>query len=425
LLALIDAEGAVLSREDLLRQCWNGTLVGEDAIQRAIHGLRHIAQVTGSGIVVETIPKVGYRLASVDPERLEELLQRGRKALRHELPYPDAQGTAELTEAVTLAPGSARAWGLLALAHRNAAENASPDAATAAVEACEEAARRALELDPRNGDALAALATLRPYFGDWIEAENGLRAVLELDPDNLHAMSHLVTLLQSVGRTNESRRYNDRAALLDPLSPIHQFRRALKFWIDGDGPSADIAIDGAMQLWPHHPAVWNARLMLFAFTGRSSAGLAMLADGAPRPPMLGPPAIDVWRLSLEALDTRLAHDVARARNANLAAAQRSPGFAINAVMVLSALGELDAAFDVTDGCFLRRGPLIGSLWTGHGQMPVNDQRWRRTMLLSTPACAALRTDGRFASLCDGIGLTRYWAERGLRPDYEAQPRGGS
>ncbi len=416
LLALIDAGGAVLSRDDLLRLCWNGAVVSDDAIQRAVQALRRIARATDSDLVIETIPKIGYRLATSDPDRFAELLQRGRKALRNELPWPGAEGVSELTEAVALEPHSAEAWGLLALAHRNAAENSAAEAATLSVEACENAARRALELEPRNGHALAALATLRPYFGDWLAAEDGLVAVLEAAPDNTHAISHLVTLLQSVGRTTDSRLWNERAIALDPLSPIHHFRRALKFWIDGDAAAADLAIDSALQLWPQHPAVWNARLMLFAFSRRASAALAMFDEGAVRPPMIGPGAVEVWRASLLALGTRAPADIAKARSANLMAAQRSPGYAINAVMVLSALGELDAAFTVTDGFFLRRGPLIGSLWTGHGQMPVNDQRWRRTMLLYTPACEALRLDPRFGELCDGIGLTRYWAARGVGPD---------
>jgi hypothetical protein len=81
------------------------------------------------------------------------------------------------------------------------------------------------------------------------------------------------------------------------------------------------------------------------------------------------------------------------------------------------LNELDAAFAVTDGFFLRRGPLVGTLWTGAGQMPVNDQRWRRTMLLFTPACAPMRRDPRFAGLCEGVGFTDYWRRRRIVPDH--------
>ena len=40
LLALTDAQGAVLSREDLLRICWDGRVVGDDAIKLRARRIR-------------------------------------------------------------------------------------------------------------------------------------------------------------------------------------------------------------------------------------------------------------------------------------------------------------------------------------------------------------------------------------------------
>ena len=76
-----------------------------------------------------------------------------------------------------------------------------------------------------------------------------------------------------------------------------------------------------------------------------------------------------------------------------------------------------ATVTVTDGFLLRRGPLIPTLWLGRNDMPVNDQRWRRTMMLFTPACAPLRADPRFAELCQGVGFTDYWRRRNIVPDH--------
>src|SRR6476620_5418244 len=42
LVALADAQGRVLSRDDLLRLCWDGRIVGDDAINRAIAEVRRI-----------------------------------------------------------------------------------------------------------------------------------------------------------------------------------------------------------------------------------------------------------------------------------------------------------------------------------------------------------------------------------------------
>lgn len=438
LLALVDAGGAVVTQDELIERCWNGTIVGVDSIHRAIGEARRVLRAAGARFAIETIPKTGYRLALPDGRAIacgampgdggaigeaetgDEtplLLERCRQLLRHELPDGNVQAIAHLRRATAIDPANAEAWGLLALAHRNAAENGSPETVSEEVQASEAAARRGLAIDPKEGNALTALATLQPYFGDWLAAEDSLRYVLAAAPDNAAAIGHLVTLLQSVGRTQASWEENERAIALEPLSPVHQFRKALKSWILGDDALSDLVIDRAVQIWPRHPAVWNARLMLFAFTGRAEAALAMLDDAEGRPATMAGPALELWRVALRALGARTCKETAAACAAHLDAARRSPGFAWNAVMTLSALGQLDAAFMVTDGLFLRQGPLIGSLWTGQGQMPVNDQHWRRTMFLYTPPCAPMRADPRFTELCDQIGLMRYWERRGVMPDH--------
>lgn len=62
LVALHRAQGAILSRDDLTAECWHGTVVGEDAIQRVIQRLRKAAERSNGAFRIETITKVGYRL---------------------------------------------------------------------------------------------------------------------------------------------------------------------------------------------------------------------------------------------------------------------------------------------------------------------------------------------------------------------------
>src|SRR5512139_630207 len=70
LLAFVEAEGAVLSRDELLRRCWPGVVVGDDAVHRVIAGLRKAAAATGGSFAIETIPRVGYRLELKTPSGL-------------------------------------------------------------------------------------------------------------------------------------------------------------------------------------------------------------------------------------------------------------------------------------------------------------------------------------------------------------------
>lgn len=63
LVVLAMANGAIVSRDDLVRQCWEGRIVGDDAINRVIARLRKLAEDHGDGALrIETITKVGYRL---------------------------------------------------------------------------------------------------------------------------------------------------------------------------------------------------------------------------------------------------------------------------------------------------------------------------------------------------------------------------
>ena len=62
LVALAHAHGEVRSRDDLIFCCWDGTIVGDDAINRVIGKIRHIALQEGAGFKVETLPRIGYRL---------------------------------------------------------------------------------------------------------------------------------------------------------------------------------------------------------------------------------------------------------------------------------------------------------------------------------------------------------------------------
>jgi len=67
LVALVGAKGAVVSREELVRRCWDGRVVGEAAINRCMSRLRALAD-RGDGtrsFQVDTIARVGYRLQAL------------------------------------------------------------------------------------------------------------------------------------------------------------------------------------------------------------------------------------------------------------------------------------------------------------------------------------------------------------------------
>ena len=65
IVALSKAEGAVVTRDELIDSCWDGRIVGEDAIQRVLSRFRHLAtDVAKSSFQLETVRGVGCRLVA-------------------------------------------------------------------------------------------------------------------------------------------------------------------------------------------------------------------------------------------------------------------------------------------------------------------------------------------------------------------------
>lgn len=457
LVAMADVAGAVLSRDDLMQRCWPGMVVGDDAITRTITEIRRIARATGAQFKVETIPRIGYRLviegaepalpaataapdaaqarpplarrrllaagiaaaavaagatwwATGGPRRAPSLVRQARDLLRQEMQIPDSQAAQLLEEALRLTPDDAQIWGLLALARMR-----NNDPVTSS-EGSKQAIEKALALDSTNANALAAQALLQRNLDTWAVTERKLRSVLAIAPDNMAALDALVMQLQASGYSRESGELNDRALSFDGLRPGPLFRKALKLWIHGEGDAADQFAARAAQVWPQHPWVWMAQLVIGAFTGRWQATHDLLDAQEGVHNMLTPLGVVTWRKSLHALERRTSEAIAAAREANRTAARQAPGLAANAIMVLAELGEVDTAYEVIEGLLLRRGPLATQVVSAPGLPVENAATWRNRTWLFTPATASLRRDARFAALAERIGLARYWQERGIAPD---------
>jgi tetratricopeptide (TPR) repeat protein len=305
---------------------------------------------------------------------------------------------------------------LLALASREAAEYAAPAKTAAARRAAELAARRALEINPRQSDALTALALLAPVFGYWTDAERRIRAVLAIDAGNGFARSALGTLQMSTGQVAKCLSNLNWLVQRDPWSPNHQFRRIYTLWSDGRLAEMDRAADWALQSWPNHPAVWFARFWTLAFTGRVPVAFGMLHDAASRPP-LPQQARQLLETSLRAIAGNAPAERREAIALNVAAAVQSPAGAISAIMILSQLGAADEAYQVAQGFLLQRGRLLTKQRHPQPTLPLTDQHQRMAMMLWIPVTNTLRMHPDFKALCEGIGLVDYWRQAGTGPDF--------
>jgi len=462
LLVLADAAGQVVTREILFQRCWGGVYVGDDSLNRAIGAVRKIAaEVAGGSFEIETIPRTGYRLVgdirSLDQangeqavqgnrvsrrtvvagaaliaaatgglglwsvrrsqadQRFEELMDRGDQALRYNDPSDDP--SQYFQQAVAMQPDDAKAQGLFAYSQSMRADHGDQVRVGDAAAQAERAARAALALDPKEPNARLAETLLQRSMLDFAATEDRLRSVLATDPHNVSAMRNLWSLLQSTGQSRAGFALVERAISVDPLAPISQYPLAQFLWILGRNAEADRVIDRAMQVWPAHRYVRFARFTIYTYTGRTRAALAMLNDAKTRPQDYSSTEVALWRKSLPALDQRTPVSIAAARSANLDAAKQNPGLAKQAVLVLSALGEIDAAFEIANQLLLFRHPVEVRAQAGP-RPPAKSTGWRFAPWLFTPPVAPMRADPRFAALCDGIGLTEYWTKRGITPDYQ-------
>jgi len=132
----------------------------------------------------------------------------------------------------------------------------------------EAAARRALELDPRQAIAEVALGNVYKERREWSEAEAHFLRALAIDPDNGEAHQQYAESLTNTARFAEALRGMRRAVELDPTSPI---RLHVLGYILGHNRRYAEAIaryEQALRLSPGMPLPTNGLLFTLEFLGR-------------------------------------------------------------------------------------------------------------------------------------------------------------
>jgi len=455
LLQLVERQGEVLRRRELFEHLWGNAQVGDDSLNRLVQSLRRALDQTSKGaVLIETVPRVGYRLiAELEGEattslvtrrtatavaastalalvgaglwrvrsearaaEVERWTDRGDILLRDAPPMQAGEAVPPLRSALDLDPGNARSLGLLALAEETRANNGGSANPGETLRLAEASARAALQSDPNEPHARLAMVDMKSSSLDWSQIEDRLEALRASAPTNLHVLGSLTSFLQGAGRTSRSWIYNEQVAAAAPASPTPQWRRALRLWTAGRTDDALHLSERLLPLWPRHALVWNARFMILAFSGRIGAATAMLRDPVGPRGNAHPARPDQWLPTLDAFAEPTRARIAKAREANLAAAKLNPGQAMYAAMVLSHLGELDAAFVVIDALLFSKGPLVASRPNVPRSFVANSPSWCWTQWMFMPPVEAVRRDARFEGVCEEIGLSRYWRTRGVGPD---------
>ena len=137
-----------------------------------------------------------------------------------------------------------------------------------------------------------------------------------------------------------------------------------------------------------------------------------------RPPDIRAESFDLPMASARALNSHAPEDIERAMRMNLEAARHGSGHAENAMNFASAIGQLDQAFEIAAAYFFNRGYVVPNLRFDGPQHAATSLSERKTVYLFLPPTEAMRRDPRFPALVRDLGLTQFWRESGVPPDYQ-------
>lgn len=248
----------------------------------------------------------------------------------------------------------------------------------------EEAARRALELDSTLAEAHTSLGLKRGLLEwRWTAAEARIRRAIELNPSSSTARLWYSQVLNALGRHEAALAQAGRAAELDPLSPFirtnHAYRYVFLRGRQGEGIShvrASLELDD--DNWVSHWTLGH----LYTGMGRDAEALARYERALALSGGGIEPLPDLARAAAAVGDTSRAREVL-ARLEGRADSSWVP--AIFFAKVHFALGHRDEGFR-----WLERS--------------ADERDFRLPFFLRRPSVGPIRSDPRFRSLLERMGL---------------------
>lgn len=468
LIALADAGGRVVSRDELIENCWRGRVVGEDAINRVIGKLRRVAAASGGAFRVETVARSGHRLLcdSVGPEALgvefaapaavrawrpiwwlapasavalfivfvpwrreptpighppapasmpaavTDLETRGLSLMFENTPDQTAEGVGYLRQATALAPRAAPVWGSLAMSYVLSLGWAPPGERAAVAARVRDAADRGLALDPRESRSAAALVSLEPTFGRWSAKAAALAAAnARVRSDTGPLAFQKVQFLMATGQNQTA------LSAIRPLvaaSPLVPWIRAA--YIDllaaaGRLADADREADAAGKIWPRDRLIWFTRFDLAMFNGQPERALAMAADRSGWPKQASDKEIGLAARTARVMISGSNADTSALLAALAEAGSNGQAEAERAIRAAAALGQPEIALSAARRLYRDR-PLATPRRTILPNIGLPSDADPPTAVLFLPPAGQLSGDPAFLALMEEIGLPVYWRHAG-------------
>lgn len=302
---------------------------------------------------------------------------------------------------VAAAPSFSRGHSALAVAEGFEAvrDPAAPDAAWLREDARREAAR-SLSLNPHNGEAYLALELTVPR-NQWAKREQILIRGVDADPSFEPTIMMEGRLLWAAGRNREALGWLERAHRLDGLHVTTTYWLGLALACAGRSVESEALRAQLQAQWPELDRSRTLRLWTAFVEDSISDGVAILNDPTARPTSMSRAEVAAWRTAMQGISARDGATKSGAARSTAAAAETGSIDRGSAALLLSRLGDLDAA--IAQARAYRLGEVA------------------LTQFLFLPPAAALRRDPRFMRLAQGLGLVAYWRATGLWPDFCSEP----
>ncbi|HEY9013498.1 MAG TPA: tetratricopeptide repeat protein, partial [Gemmatimonadales bacterium] len=212
------------------------------------------------------------------------------------------------------------------------------------------AARRALALNPEQGEAHSVLALLRMVHDfDWAGAEEEFKRGLELNPGSADAYDHYGWLCAALGRFEEALALVRRAQELDPL--MHRADVATTLLRAGRHDEALSAARQAVELEPDYVRGRSTLGWACLLSGRSEEGLAHLERAVALAPHNTLYLAQLGQAYAQTGRTEQAREVLRQLEQMAATRYVSP---YHLAYVYTGLGEVDRALDRLEQAYEER-----------------------------------------------------------------------
>jgi adenylate cyclase len=296
---------------------------------------------------------------------------------------PLTQATKLLEQVVARDPNYAPAWAVLAQAY-SLIPAFSPTQVGAPIEEfrrriaeslikAENAAARAIKLDPSNADGYIGLATVYTFRRQFIPAEDLFKKALSLDPANPDALQIYSVALATAGRLKDALPLRLRLRALEPFVPVFNAFTAQVLWLNGQ----DDAAIAMLETLPRDTAFAATCLaQIHAAAGRFGEAADILVTAPPG--FYRPEAVETAAKLLRAAPVTA----------------RSPE-------QLPKLGPLSFVY-----------LYVGAPERALEPAEDGDPDAPTAMLLWHPSAAAARKTERFKTLLLKTGMVAFWRERG-------------